>query len=92
MFRRDPLANPAPLIKRVYAYVAYCIGDGPEAEDITSETFERALRYRSSYKPSQGEPVTCVLNSAPMWATKSRNPVSASSAAEGSTGARGRRG
>ena len=57
MFSRDPLANPEPLIRRVYAYVAYAIGDGPEAEDITSETFERALRYRSSYKPSQGEPI-----------------------------------
>jgi RNA polymerase sigma-70 factor (ECF subfamily) len=57
MFRRDPLANPEALIKRVYAYVAYCIGDGPEAEDITSDTFERALRYRASYKPSSGEPI-----------------------------------
>jgi RNA polymerase sigma-70 factor (ECF subfamily) len=58
MFKRDPLANPEVLIKRVYAYVAYCIGDGPEAEDITSETFERALRYRASYKPAHGEPVS----------------------------------
>lgn len=57
MFGRDPLANPEPLIRRVYAYVAYRIGDGPEAEDITSETFERALRYRSSYKSAQGEPI-----------------------------------
>ena len=57
MFARDPLVNPEQLIKRVYAYVAYCIGDGPEAEDITSETFERALRYRASYKSSQGEPI-----------------------------------
>ena len=57
MFNRDPLANPEPLIRRVYSYVAYCIGDGAEAEDITSETFERALRYRSSYKSSHGEPI-----------------------------------
>ncbi len=57
MFNRDPLANPEPLIRRVYSYVAYCIGDRPEAEDITSETFERALRYRSSYKSSHGEPI-----------------------------------
>ena len=41
MFRVDPLANPEPLIKRVYAYVAYRVGDGPDAEDLTSETFER---------------------------------------------------
>jgi RNA polymerase sigma-70 factor (ECF subfamily) len=57
MFSRDPLANPEPLIRRVYSYVAYSIGDGAEAEDITSETFERALRYRSSYKSSHGEPI-----------------------------------
>ena len=61
MFKRDPLANPEVLIKRVYAYVAYCIGDGAEAEDITSETFERALRYRASYKPSHGEPVSWLI-------------------------------
>jgi RNA polymerase sigma factor (sigma-70 family) len=53
--RRDPLANPEPLIRRVYAYVAYRIGDGPEAEDVTSNTFERALRYRDSFDPRRGE-------------------------------------
>src|SRR5918992_3770508 len=61
MFRRDPLADPAPLIKRVYAYVAYRVGDGSDAEDITSETFERALRYRKSYDPNKGEPVAWLL-------------------------------
>ena len=54
---RDPLADPEPLIRRVYAYVAYRIGDGPDAEDVTSETFERALRYRASYDPSRGTPL-----------------------------------
>ena len=54
---RDPLADPGPLIRRVYAYVAYRIGDGAEAEDVTSETFERALRYRDSFDPKRGEPV-----------------------------------
>lgn len=57
MLRRDPLANLEPLIRRVYAYVVYRIGDGPDAEDVTSDTFERALRYRSSYRSSKGEPV-----------------------------------
>ena len=52
---RDPLADPRPLIRRVYAYVAYRIGDGPEAEDVTSETFERALRYRDSFDPKRGD-------------------------------------
>jgi RNA polymerase sigma factor (sigma-70 family) len=61
VLRRDPLADPAPLIKRVYAYAAYRLGDGPDAEDITSETFERALRYRKSYDPKKGEPVAWLL-------------------------------
>jgi RNA polymerase sigma-70 factor, ECF subfamily len=52
---RDPLANPAPLIRRVYAYAAYRLGDGPDAEDITSEAFERALRYRDSFDPGRGD-------------------------------------
>lgn len=61
MMRRDPLAHPERLIPRVYAYVAYRIGDGPAAEDVTSEVFERALRYRSSYDGSKGEPVAWLL-------------------------------
>jgi DNA-directed RNA polymerase specialized sigma24 family protein len=52
----DPLADVERLIRRVYGYVAYRIGDGPDAEDVTSETFERALRYRSSYDPRRGDP------------------------------------
>ena len=54
--RRDPLAEPEPLIRSVYAYVAYRIGPGPDAEDVTSETLERALRYTSSYDPRKGDP------------------------------------
>ena len=61
MFRVDPLANPEPLIKRVYAYVAYRVGDGPDAEDLTSETFERAVRYRKSYDSSKGEPIAWLI-------------------------------
>jgi RNA polymerase sigma-70 factor (ECF subfamily) len=57
IFSRDPLADPETLIRRIYAYVAYRIGDGPDAEDVTSETFERALRYRKSYDPAKGEPL-----------------------------------
>ena len=55
---RDPLADPKPLVRRVYAYVAYRIGDGPDAEDVTSEVFVRALRYRGSYDPAKGQPIT----------------------------------
>jgi RNA polymerase sigma factor (sigma-70 family) len=61
MLRRNPLANPEPLIRRVYAYVAYRVGDGPDAEDLTSETFERALRYQKTYDPRKGEPIAWLL-------------------------------
>ena len=59
--RHDPLARPEELIPRVYAYAAYRLGDGPDAEDVTSEVFERALRYRKSYDRSKGEPVAWLL-------------------------------
>lgn len=61
MLGRDPFAHPEPLIRRVYAYVAYRIGDGPDAEDVTSETFERALRYRRSYDAAKGEPAAWLI-------------------------------
>src|SRR5437870_8316822 len=61
MLRRDPFANPERVISRLYAYVAYRIGDGPDAEDVTSDTFERALRYRNSYDASRGEPMSWLL-------------------------------
>jgi RNA polymerase sigma-70 factor, ECF subfamily len=61
MFSRDPLANPEPLIRRVYAYAAYRLGDGPNAEDATSDVFERALRYRDSYDRDRGEPVAWLI-------------------------------
>jgi DNA-directed RNA polymerase specialized sigma24 family protein len=53
---RDPLANPRPLIRRVYAFVAYH-GRYPDAEDVTSATFECALRYRSTLDARRGEPL-----------------------------------
>jgi RNA polymerase sigma factor (sigma-70 family) len=58
---RDPLANPEPLIRRVYSYVAYRIGDGPDAQDITSDTFERALRGRATYEASRGAPISWLI-------------------------------
>jgi RNA polymerase sigma-70 factor (ECF subfamily) len=57
----DPLGDPRPLIRRVYAYAAYRIGDGPDAEDVTSETFERALRYRDSFDPRRGDPAAWLI-------------------------------
>jgi RNA polymerase sigma-70 factor, ECF subfamily len=57
----DPLRNPEPLLRRVYAYVAYRVHDRSEAEDITSETFERALRYRNTFDPHKGDAVAWLL-------------------------------
>ena len=58
---RDPLANPEQLLRRVYAYVAYRVGNRSEAEDITSETFERALRYRNTFDARKGDAVGWLL-------------------------------
>ena len=57
----DPLRDPDPLMRAVYAYVAYRLGEGPDAEDVTSETLERALRYRSTYDRSKGEPLPWLI-------------------------------
>lgn len=57
IFKRDPLDRAEELVPKVYAYVAYRIGAGPDAEDVTSECFERALRYRKTYDPKRGEPI-----------------------------------
>jgi len=61
MAQRDPLENPEPLIRRVYSYVAYRIGDGADAEDVTSATLERALRYRNSYDEKRGDPARWLI-------------------------------
>lgn len=58
---RDPLRDPAPLVRRVYAYAAYRLGEGADAEDVTSETFERALRYRDSFDPERGSPAAWLV-------------------------------
>ncbi len=58
---RDPFANPEQLTRQLYAYVAYVLGDGPDAEDVTSEAFERALRYRQSYDPAKGTPIAWLI-------------------------------
>lgn len=57
----DPFADPGPLIARVYGYVAYRIGHGADAEDATGETFARALRYRDSYDPAKGTPISWLI-------------------------------
>lgn len=61
MFTRDPLADPEPLIRRVHAYVAYRIGEGADADDVTSTVFENAVRYRDTYDPWRGQPLPWLL-------------------------------
>jgi RNA polymerase sigma-70 factor (ECF subfamily) len=60
-FRGDPLADPEDLLRRTYAYVAYRLGDGPDAEDVTSEAFARALRYRETYDERRGRPIDWMI-------------------------------
>lgn len=57
----DPFSNPEGLIRRVYAYVAYRIGHGPDAEDVAGDVLERALRYRKSYDPRKGDPLSWLI-------------------------------
>ena len=57
----DPFEPAEELIRRVYAFVAYRIGDGAQAEDVTSETFVRALRYRGTYDPRRGTPLAWLV-------------------------------
>jgi RNA polymerase sigma factor (sigma-70 family) len=61
MASRDPLADPAAAVRRVYSYVAYRLGNSPDAEDVTSQVIERALRYRSSYDRRRGRPESWLL-------------------------------
>jgi len=72
---RDPLRDPAPLVRRVYAYVAYRIGDGPDAEDVTSDVFERALRYRDSYDPHKSEPIAWLIGIARRCVADAAKPL-----------------
>jgi RNA polymerase sigma factor (sigma-70 family) len=59
--KHDPLADPERMIKRVYAYVAYRLGDGADAEDVTSEVIERAIRYRTSFDAARGKPISWLI-------------------------------
>ena len=45
----------------VYGFVAYRIGDRAEAEDVTQQTFERALRAWRRFDPSRAQPRTWLL-------------------------------
>jgi RNA polymerase sigma factor (sigma-70 family) len=78
---RDPLSEPELLIERVYSYVAYRLGDGPDAEDVTSEVFERAIRYRASFDSGRGSPIQWLLGIARRLVSEARKPVPAASGA-----------
>ena len=55
-------ATPASLAEEhlddVYGYLLYLTGDGPLAEDLTSETFERALRRWARFDPRRASAKT----------------------------------
>lgn len=97
IFARDPLHDPEPLVRRVYAYVARRIGDGPDAEDVTSDVFERAVRYRASYDASQGKPIVWLIGIArhridDFWRTRAdgrSDPVDLAEADLGDNGGEG---
>lgn len=44
----------AEMLPRIYNYFRYHLGDGPQAEDLTSATFEKAWRMRSRYRRDLG--------------------------------------
>jgi DNA-directed RNA polymerase specialized sigma24 family protein len=58
---RDPFADLEPLVQRIYAYVAYRLGEGPDAETITRTTFTRALRHRAAFDPRTQEQVPWLI-------------------------------
>jgi len=41
-------------LPRIYNYFRYRIGDGPDAEDLTATTFEKAWRHRARYRRDLG--------------------------------------
>ena len=41
-------------LREIYGYLVYMTGDRTVAEDLTAETFERALRAWSRYDPARG--------------------------------------
>ena len=57
----DPFRQPEKLARVVYAYVAYRIGPGAAAEDVTSETFVRGLRARATYDRARGTPEALMI-------------------------------
>lgn len=46
--RHDPYADLEPLVQRLYAYLAYRLGDAAQAERVAASVLERALRNRAA--------------------------------------------
>jgi RNA polymerase sigma factor (sigma-70 family) len=44
----------AEQLPRIHNFFRYRVGDGPEAEDLTSITFEKAWRHRHRYRKDRG--------------------------------------
>jgi RNA polymerase sigma-70 factor (ECF subfamily) len=57
----DPLDDPERLIRRVFGYVDYIVGDAADAKRITRLAIERAFRYRSTYNPKHGSATSWVF-------------------------------
>src|SRR5262245_56608891 len=61
----DPAAAVARLFDEhvwdVYGFVAYRIGDRAEAEDVTQQTFERALKAWRRFDPARAQARTWLL-------------------------------
>ena len=82
MARETLTTNVGPLIARVYAYVAYHVGDRHEAEDVTSDVFERAMRYRASFDPAKGNEISWLLGIARRCVADRQRLVTAGDAVE----------
>jgi RNA polymerase sigma-70 factor (ECF subfamily) len=52
----DPFRRAGKLTDSVYAFVAYRIGAGSAAQDVTGKVILRAWQRRSTYDPSRGTP------------------------------------
>lgn len=68
----------AEQLPRVYNFFRYHVGDGPEAEDLTAVTFEKAWRARGRYRRDLGAFSTWLLAIARNVATdhhRSRRPT-----------------
>jgi len=79
---QDPFGAPETLISRIYAYVAYRVGEGPTAEDITSDVFERALRYRHTFDGRRGDVLGWLVGIARRCIHDASHPDTLASAAE----------